>query len=65
MDGIDSEETIAANLHLRKVLKSALFTETKTAVALQEAIDALVDNKLADFMNALSDRIENKTGVRP
>lgn len=62
---LDSEETIAANLKLRGVLKSVVFIDTSAATKLQEAIDELVDHKIADAIDALSDRLEEATGVRP
>jgi hypothetical protein len=62
---LDSEETIAANLKLRIVLKTCLFIDTKAAANLQEAIDELIFHRMADAVNALSDRLEEATGVRP
>lgn len=59
---LDSEETIAASLKLRIVLKTTLFIDTKAAANLQEAIDELVGHKIADV---LSELLGEAAGVRP
>lgn len=61
----ESEATTRANVALRLVIKSAMFTDMKSAALLQEAIDALIDEKIADALAVMSDRIEAATGVRP
>lgn len=70
----DSSATAAAKHQLLSVLRVSVgesfggetrFTSSRASVELTEAIEAYVENKIADAINVLSDRIEAKSGIRP
>lgn len=52
----DSNDTVEAKVALRKALKTALFSDMKTAVLIQEAIDNLIECKIIDAINLIADR---------
>jgi len=59
-DMSDSDDTTRANIALRIALKNAICIDTKSAVLLQEAIEFLIESKIADSFEALADRVERQ-----
>jgi hypothetical protein len=61
----DSEETIKARTGLAAAIWEYKHGTDGSAETIAESVDTLVENKINDFANALSERIEAKTGIRP